>query len=82
MKERFLFIDLAKTIGIYLVILGHYVWYMDIPFGNTAAVWNMAYFVTLFHMPLFFISHHRYLSAAGYFVRLCKRGVFHSHSNP
>ena len=55
MKERILFIDLAKTIGIYLVIVGHYVWYMDIPFGNTAAVWNMAYFVTLFHMPLFFI---------------------------
>lgn len=54
MKERLLFVDFAKTIGIYLVIVGHYVWYINIPFGNTA-IWNMAYFVTLFHMPLFFI---------------------------
>lgn len=47
------FLDISKTIGIWIVILGHYTWYFDIPFENNA-VWNIAFLVTLFHMPLFF----------------------------
>lgn len=48
-------LDWAKSIGMYCVILGHFVYYFDIPFSTTSTDWLIAHFVTLFHMPLFFI---------------------------
>lgn len=53
--ERPNFIDFAKAIVIYLVILGHYTYAMDIPFDGEAS-WKLARLVTLFHMPFFFIA--------------------------
>lgn len=54
MKERIKFIDIAKAIGIYLVVLGHYVYSLNLPFeANT--MWMIEHSITLFHMPLFFI---------------------------
>lgn len=47
------FLDVSKTIGILIVVYGHYAWYFNIPFENNA-IWNVAHLVTLFHMPLFF----------------------------
>lgn len=43
MKERVLWIDWIKIIGIYLIVLGH----MSAP-GND--------FIYVFHVPLFFIT--------------------------
>lgn len=54
-QKRLDFIDLSKVIGIYLVIYGHYIWYMGIPPKNDSLVCYIDRFVTLFHMPLFFI---------------------------
>lgn len=54
MKERLKFIDIAKTIGIYLVVLGHYVYSLYLPFEPNST-WAIEHAVTLFHMPLFFI---------------------------
>lgn len=48
------FIDYAKAIGIYLVVFGHYGYYLNIPFSN-GPLWNYEHNVTLFHMPLFFL---------------------------
>lgn len=48
-------IDWAKALGMCSVILGHYVYYFNIPYDKTSLYWQIAYFVTLFHMPLFFI---------------------------
>lgn len=48
-------LDWAKSIGMYCVILGHYVYYFNIPFHADDLDWRIAHFVTLFHMPLFFI---------------------------
>lgn len=48
------FIDYAKAIGIYMVVFGHYVYYLDLPFRNNL-LWNFEHNVTLFHMPLFFL---------------------------
>lgn len=52
--ERYKFIDIAKIIGIYLVILGHYMLYMKLDFkpGN---MMNITHWIFMFHMPLFFI---------------------------
>ena len=56
MREREHFIDLAKAIGVFLVICGHYVYYMHVPINNGGMyLWNIAISITLFHMPLFFI---------------------------
>jgi fucose 4-O-acetylase-like acetyltransferase len=48
------YLDYSKAIGIYIVVFGHYVWYLQIPFFNNL-LWNNSQNVTLFHMPLFFI---------------------------
>lgn len=48
-------LDWAKFIAMYCVILGHYVYYYNIPFSVNSFDWKIAYFVTLFHMPFFFI---------------------------
>lgn len=48
-------LDWAKSIGMYCVILGHYVYYFNIPYSANSLEWKIAHFVTLFHMPLFFI---------------------------
>lgn len=47
MKERIGFIDTAKMIGIYLMIIGHCNMVDSIPY--------LSKFIYLFHMPLFFI---------------------------
>lgn len=54
MKERHWFIDYAKSIGILLVILGHYVYYLELPFAHNM-MWGIEHSITLFHMPLFFV---------------------------
>lgn len=63
-KKRIHFLDISKTIGIFIVVLGHYGYYLEIPFKNSI-LWNMEHFITLFHMPLFFIIS----------------GVLHNNSN-
>jgi fucose 4-O-acetylase-like acetyltransferase len=56
MREREHYIDIAKIIGIFLVICGHYVYYLHIPMNeNGIYLWNIAITITLFHMPLFYI---------------------------
>lgn len=54
MKNRIEFIDIAKVIGIYLVVLGHYVYHLQLPFKE-GALWSIEHSITLFHMPLFFL---------------------------
>lgn len=51
---RYAFIDYAKIIGIWIVVLGHYTYAQNIEFVNNG-VWHLMFDVTLFHMPLFFI---------------------------
>jgi fucose 4-O-acetylase-like acetyltransferase len=48
------YLDYSKAIGIWIVVFGHYAWYLQIPFENNT-LWNNTFNVTLFHMPLFFI---------------------------
>ena len=48
-------IDWAKALGMCCVILGHYVYYFYIPYDSSSLYWRIACFVTLFHMPLFYI---------------------------
>ncbi len=52
--ERPNYIDYAKVIMIYLVVLGHYTYAIGLGF-KSSAVWNIMHFITLFHMPFFFI---------------------------
>lgn len=54
LSDRPNFIDYSKVIGIYLVVFGHYVYYMGIPFQNSF-LWNFVFDIYSFHMPLFFI---------------------------
>lgn len=49
------FLDWAKVLGMFSVIIGHYVYYYEIPFSEQSVDWKIAHFVTLYHMPLFFI---------------------------
>lgn len=49
------YIDLAKIIAIYAVILGHFVYYYGVPFTPNSSVTKVTHFVTLFHMPFFFL---------------------------
>ncbi|UKK47608.1 acyltransferase family protein [Prevotella sp. E9-3] len=53
-KKRPNFLDYSKVIGILLVVFGHYVYYMGIPFENNV-LWNSEHIITLFHMPLFYV---------------------------
>ncbi len=52
--ERPNFIDYSKAIGIYLVVFGHYVYFLNIPFKDNL-LWHTTFNVFSFHMPLFFI---------------------------
>lgn len=52
--ERIKFIDIAKVIGIYLVILGHYMLYMGLDF-KPCSMMDITHWIFMFHMPLFFI---------------------------
>lgn len=54
MNSRPNFIDYSKTIGLFLVILGHFVYHFQLPFVPSS-IWKLCHFITLFHMPLFFI---------------------------
>ena len=51
-KERIEFIDIARGIGILLVIFGHVVWGGNYPVNGAVVVSN---FIYSFHMPLFFV---------------------------
>ena len=71
------YLDLAKVIGIYSVLVGHFVYFYDIPFVANSPLWSTAHFVTLYHMPLFFIISgmlHNYKSPniKNYLIKLCK----------
>jgi fucose 4-O-acetylase-like acetyltransferase len=48
------FIDYSKAIGIYLVVFGHYGYFLQIPFKNDL-LWNVVFNIYSFHIPLFFI---------------------------
>lgn len=52
--ERIKFIDIAKVIGIYLVILGHYMLYLGLDF-TPCYMMCITHWIFMFHMPLFFI---------------------------
>lgn len=54
MSERPNFLDYSKTIGIWLVILGHFVYHFQLPY-ESSPIWRLCHTITLFHMPLFFI---------------------------
>ncbi|MDO4955814.1 MAG: acyltransferase family protein [Bacteroidales bacterium] len=47
-------LDYAKVLAMYFVVLGHYGMTARYEIQNTA-IWNTDYFITMFHMPLFFI---------------------------
>lgn len=53
-KKRIQYIDISKVIGIYLVILGHYIYYLNLPIIQSPA-YVLLKVIFLFHMPLFFI---------------------------
>lgn len=55
LKKRPNFLDWAKVLGMFSVIIGHYVYYNEIPFSVQSVDWKIGHFVTLYHMPLFFI---------------------------
>lgn len=52
--ERPNYIDYAKSICIFLVIVGHYTYYLGIDF-KPSPVWYLMHSITLFHMPFFFL---------------------------
>lgn len=52
MGDRIEYIDIAKGIGIVLVIVGHVVWGGNYPMKGAESLSN---FIYSFHMPLFFI---------------------------
>lgn len=47
-------IDIAKVFMIYLVVLGHYTYALDLEF-KPSNVWSLIHIITLFHMPFFFV---------------------------
>lgn len=53
--ERPNYIDYAKVIGIFCVLIGHFVYFYEIPFQPESTIWSITHFVTLYHMPLFFM---------------------------
>ena len=55
LKERPNYIDLAKGLAMFAVILGHYIYCFNVPFTPNTAVTRLSHFVTLFHMPFFFV---------------------------
>ena len=52
MKDRIEYIDIAKGIGILLVVIGHVVWGDNYPMDGSTTICR---FIYSFHMPLFFI---------------------------
>ena len=71
------YIDFAKIIGIYCVLVGHYVYFMDVPFKPNSLIWNITHFVTLFHMPFFFfvagmLYHRKEDSLKTFLLKQCK----------
>lgn len=46
-------IDYAKVLMIYLVVVGHYTYAVELDF-KPSAVWSLMHMITLFHMPFFF----------------------------
>ena len=76
-KERPNYIDLSKAIGMFCVILGHFIYCFDIPFVPNSGMTKVSHFVTLFHMPFFFtvsglVSSFKVDNIKQYFVRQCK----------
>lgn len=52
-NKRIEFMDMAKVIMIYIVVLGHYTYALGLGF-KPSSVWNLMHIITLFHMPFFF----------------------------
>lgn len=48
------FIDFAKVIAIFCVVLGHYTYALDFSY-EPSPIWSVMHIITLFHMPFFFI---------------------------
>ena len=55
LRERPNYIDLAKAFGMFCVVLGHFIYYFHIDFVPNSEMTKVSHFVTLFHMPFFFI---------------------------
>ena len=55
LKERPNYIDLAKSLAMFAVILGHFIYVFNVPFSPNTSVTKLSHFVTLFHMPFFFV---------------------------
>ena len=47
------YIDYAKAIAIYCVVLGHYTYAFDFSY-EPSPIWSAMHMITLFHMPFFF----------------------------
>lgn len=65
--ERPNFIDYAKTIGMFLVVLAHFPRHFVIPFAETP-IWWAYHTIVLFHMPLFFIISGMLMKDVGFKV--------------
>lgn len=48
------YIDYAKAIIIFCVVLGHYTYALNFSF-EPSPIWSVMHIITLFHMPFFFI---------------------------
>lgn len=71
MKERILWIDLAKAIGIYLVVLGHSL-QQEVPIEG-----NLRDFIYIFHMPLFFfLSGYLFNVREENFLAFLKKSIY------
>ena len=68
------FLDYSKAIGIYLVLFGHYVYRLNIPFSNNY-LWNNEFNVTLFHMPLFFMVSGILFKSEGNLTMFWKKSI-------
>lgn len=47
------YIDIAKVLMIYIVVLGHYGYALNLQFSPNN-LWHVMHYITLFHMPFFF----------------------------
>lgn len=54
-KKSYYWIDVAKSIGIILVVLGHSIEYCESYGKQNLFIWNIVYdMIGSFHMPLFY----------------------------
>ena len=48
------FVDYAKVIAIFCVVLGHYTYALGFSY-EPSPIWSVMHIITLFHMPFFFM---------------------------